>query len=241
MLVSRDMKKMSQKFLSALILAIGFGISPALAMLSFTGTTINQTFTGFDGTTAPLGWEAAGFSSGAGFSENRGSSLGGVSTGGSYAFDIGSGDIALGFQATGTDFTPGYFQLQIVNNTSSALNGVNISFDGFYLNNEDRSNRINFSHSTDGNTFTEISAAGFTSPETQDSGGWTLGTSYSDTITELVPVGGSFFLRFSSDDVGGAGSRDEFAIDNITFNSIPEPTTTLLCGIALSGLLRRRR
>lgn len=225
----------------ATLSTLSLGTSLATAALSFTGSPVNQTFTGFDGNSAPLGWDAFGFSSGSGFSENRGLSTGGVSTGGTYAFDLGGSNIALGVQPIASDFTPGYYELEITNNSASTLNGIILSFDGYFLNDQDRSNSLSLSTSTDGSSFTPVSGATFTSPSDQDSSGWTLGLSQSSTVAAIVPVGGSFFLRFTGDDVGGAGSRDEFAIDNVTFSAIPEPSTPLLCGLTLCAFTRRRR
>ena len=95
---------------ATMIGALAITASATQASVSFTGTEITQTFTGYDGNSGPSGWDASGFS-GAGFSENRGSSTGGVSTGGTYAFDIGGGNVALGVQPGGSDFSPGYYEL----------------------------------------------------------------------------------------------------------------------------------
>lgn len=216
--------------------------SMAIAAVSFTGTAVNDTFSDFDGTSAPTGWEAAGFSSGAGFSELRGSSSGGVSTGGTYAFDIGGGNIALGVQPGGSDFTPGYFQLEVTNDSGASLNGVRIGYDGFYLNDQARGNTLALSYSTDGTNFTPVANAGFESPGLADSSpSWITAISFTGDISVPVSDGGSFYLRFDGNDSAGGGSRDEFAIDNVSFNAVPEPSSVLLGSIALLGLLRRRR
>lgn len=225
-----------------LILSL-LSLAPAVstAAVSFTGTAINQTFTGFDGLTAPIGWDASGFSDGEGFSENEGFSTGGVTGGGTYAFDTGFDGVALGVQPTAADFTPGYYQLEVVNDSGAPLVAVNIGYDGYYLNNEGRGNIIRLSYSLDGISFTEIDDASFVSPQTADENGWTLGISYSGEVAAAVPVGESFFIRFDGNDFVGGGSRDEYAIDNVTFEVVPEPSAALLSGIALLGLLRRRR
>ena len=57
----------------------------------------------------------------------RGSSSGGVSTGGHYSFDIGGGNRALGIQPTGSDWTPGTLTLRINNNSTSVINEMDVS------------------------------------------------------------------------------------------------------------------
>jgi hypothetical protein len=205
--------------------------------ISFTGDEINQTFTGYDGTAGPVGWTASGFSDG-GF-EPRGASSGRVSTGGTYAFDVGGGNTALGVQPGGSDFTPGYYELEVTNDSGATVSFWNIGFDSYFFNDEARGNSLVLSYSTDGSSFTQVAGSSFTSPETADALGWTVGVNYSGSISASVPSGGSLFLRWIGDDSVGSGTRDEFAIDNVTI--VPEPSSALLGGLALLGLLRRRR
>lgn len=212
------------------------------AAITFTGSEINETFAGYDGTAGPAGWDADGFSSGAGFSENRGSSTGGVGTGGAYAFDIGSGNVALGVQPGGDDFTPGFYQLEVVNNSGVAVTAWNLSFAAYYYNDQPRGNDFGFSYSTDGTGFTVVPAAQFTSPEAADgSPAWIQGVSWSDTIGAPVADGASLYLRWTGTDNSGGGFRDEFALDDVKVNGIPEPTSALLGALGLLGILRRRR
>ena len=217
--------------LSSLLVVAGQGA------VSFTGAEINQTFTGYDGSVGPVGWTADGFSSG-GF-EPRGSSTGGVTTGGTYAFDIGGGNIALGVQPGGSDFTPGHYGLEITNDSGITVSAWNVAFDGFFLNDQGRANSLSLGYSTDGVNFSLVGGGSFTSLEGADPLGWTVGVNYSGVISAPVADGSSLFLRWTGADESGSGSRDEFAIDNVSV--IPEPSTALLGGLALLGLLRRRR
>ncbi|MGB3512589.1 MAG: hypothetical protein WBA93_25895, partial [Microcoleaceae cyanobacterium] len=86
----------------------------------------------------------------------RGSSTGGVSTGGIYAFDVGSNNI-LGVQPGGSDFTPGDIVLKITNTTGSTITDLDIAYDIFYNNNEERANSLNFAWSVDDLSYTDVS------------------------------------------------------------------------------------
>ena len=141
---------------------------------------------------------------------------GGVSTGGIYAFDVdGAGEIALGVQPIGSDFTPGEFEFRIQNVTGFALSNFTISYDLWVNNDQGRANSLNFSYSTDGITFTDVSALDFTSDETADTDGFTK-TEQNGTFSASVPLGSFIYFRFNGNDETGSNSRDEFAIDNIT-------------------------
>lgn len=210
----------------------------------FSGSRIVEDFTGWDGESAPTGWDAGGFSSGTGFSELRGSSDGGVNTGGTYAFDVDDSaaiNRALGVQPTGVDFTSGYYQLQVVNSTGATVSNWGVSFNSYYYNDQPRSNSFDFSYSTDGSTFTEISEGSFTSPDTADvSPSWVFDADWSGTISAAVADGDSLYLRWTGDDAGGSGNRDEFALDDVTI--VPEPSSILpLFALTFLGVIFRRR
>ncbi len=69
----------------------------------------------------------------------KGTSTGGESSGGLYAFDTGAGDIAMGVQPTGSDFSPGTFTLRLVNNTGAAIDRLDVAYDICVYNNATRS------------------------------------------------------------------------------------------------------
>lgn len=191
-------------------------------------------FTGFDGsgfTPTPAAgqldsddWATTGWSDGSmafGGTETtgdfaRGSSTGGVGTGGIYAFDVGSGNIALGVQPGGSDFTPGDFTLRIQNNSGKTMNRAELAYNIYYLNNTARANALNFSYSDDDVTYTPLGALDFTSPEASDALGWQM-VNRSTTILGITVLDGDYlYLRWTGDDVSGGGARDEFAIDDIS-------------------------
>ncbi|MGF1581919.1 MAG: hypothetical protein ACFCD0_21550 [Gemmataceae bacterium] len=152
----------------------------------------------------------------------RGASAGGVTTGGVYSFDTGSGNNILGIQPSSADWTPGTITLQVVNTTGSSVDSWDISYDIFSLNNEPRANSLNFAFSTDDSSYTPVAALDFTTPEAADALGW-QSVSRSTTISATVAAGESLFLQWQGDDVSGSGARDEYGIDNVVVGSPSTP------------------
>ncbi len=191
-------------------------------------------FTGSGFTTNPSSgqldadaWATSGLSDGSkGFGTTntsgdhaRGSSSGGVSTGGIYSFDLGGTNYALGIQPTGSDWTPGTISLRIVNNSSSVINDMDIAYLLYVRNDQGRSNSFNFSYSVDNVSYTGVSSANYTSPQTAGSTAW-ASQSRNIQLTNLgINPGEFFYLRWAGSDVGGSGSRDEFALDDIVITA----------------------
>ncbi len=148
----------------------------------------------------------------------RGTSTGGVSTGGIYAFETSPGNHSLGVQPVGSDFTPGEIILRIQNTTGQTATGLSLSYIVYVLNNEGRANSFNFSYSTDSVNYTNLSALDLTSAEIADPSPTWQANSRSSTLSSLVINNGDYlYLRWTGDDVSGGGSRDEFALDDISF------------------------
>lgn len=161
----------------------------------------------------------------------RGTSTGDETTGGIYAFEVASGDYALGFQSSGADFTPGEIILKITNNTGSDATSIKVSYKIRELNNSTgtRSSEVNFSYSGDGVSFTDISSLDFNSGGTQDFAPieWKQ-----DDKAYIIDISGSplgdgedFYIKWITDDFSGTtGDRDELSIDDIAviFNPIPD-------------------
>ncbi|HPG12962.1 MAG TPA: hypothetical protein PLU37_15625, partial [Chitinophagaceae bacterium] len=156
----------------------------------------------------------------------RGTSPGGVTTGGFYAFETSAGNRGLGVQATGSDWAPGTITLKVQNNTGVLLNSVDVGYLIWVLNDQGRSNSFNFSYSTDDITYTAVGALDYTSTDAADGSPAWASVSRSTNLPLVIPIGGYFYLRWSGADVGGSGSRDEFAIDDIeiTGNATQIPT-----------------
>jgi hypothetical protein len=170
----------------------------------------------------------------------RGASNGGVSSGGVYAFNTGTSGVGLGVQPGGSDFTLGSMILEIENATGTDVT-LDLSYDIFYLNNEARGNSFNFAYSSNFSDFTSIGALDFTSPAASDELGW-QSVSRSTSISATISAGSTFWIAWSGDDVSGSGSRDEFALDNISISAVPEPSTyALLAGLGMIGFVAYRR
>ncbi len=170
----------------------------------------------------------------------RGQSAGGVATGGLYAFDTGGGNTILGVQPTGTDFTPGSFTLRLRNGTGAAVSGVDVRYDVYIYNDQDRSAALSFAYSTDGVAFTPVPAADLLTAEAAAlSPSWELVTR-TLTLELAIPVDGLLYLRWSGDDAGGSGSRDEYGLDEIQVTALAPTAVTLAgltAGVARSGQL----
>ena len=185
-------------------------------------------------------WSIGGFSGSDDLA--RGESDGGVGTGGVYSFDVGENNRTLGVQPGGSDFTPGDITLAIANETGQTATGFSIGYDIWNLNDQNRSNSFNFSYSSDGTDFIDVPNFDFESPAASDSLGW-LRFGRLGSFATNIAANSNLLLRWTGDDVSGGGSRDEFALDNISLSltAVPEPTSFLLFGIACTPMLRRRR
>lgn len=164
----------------------------------------------------------------------RGSDPDSVSTGGVYAFDVGGGNITLGIQPGGSDFTPGSFETKIVNSSGSTITDIDLSYKVYVYNDKGRANSFNFSYSVDGGTiYTPVPGLDFTSVEAADNSPAWVSASRSTTLSSLtLASGSSIILNWTGDDVSGSGSRDQFGLDDVSArashasaNVIPEPST----------------
>ncbi len=144
----------------------------------------------------------------------RGASSGGVGMGGIYAFQVASGDYALGVQPVAADFTPGEFILRLANETSTTVTNILLEYDVYINNDQGWANSFNISYSLDNQNYTVLEVLDIASDQSPDSI-WTKNKRFA-LIKNLSLYDNSFFyLKWSSDDLGGSGSRDEFALDNI--------------------------
>ncbi|MBP8916691.1 MAG: T9SS type A sorting domain-containing protein [Chitinophagales bacterium] len=180
-------------------------------------------------------WSAIGFSDGdvafGGTAVSgdfaRGSTMGLVITGGVYAVDI-TGNQGLMVQPVDGDFTPGSFILKLQNNTGEAIGSFDLAYTIYVLNDAGRSNSFNLGYSYDNVTWYNVPDADYTSPEAGDF------TPYMTNITTSISAlsiadGALFYLSWTGNDVSGAGTRDEFALDDIVINAgpfVPLPTYT---------------
>jgi hypothetical protein len=173
-----------------------------------------------------------------------GTSTGGVSGTGVYAFDIGTGEPALGVQATGTFWTPGMFTLRLQNNTGSRVTSLSVDWTAWVYNDQGRSNSFQFLHSGNNATYTSTGpATDVLSPDLADLApvSWQANPR-SIAITGLdLANGAHYYLRWGGDDAGGSGSRDEFALASVSITPVPEPQTLAFLLLGGLALLPRRR
>lgn len=170
------------------------------------------------------GWEIIGFSDGdLAFGEEagagdyaRGTSAGGVSTGGLYAFTVGDGTTALGVQPTATDFAPGSVGIRIPVAVDAPV-GVEIAYALWVRNDEDRATRWTCAISADGETFTTVDDLTLITGEAANGDAWTRHdlAALVDLAGVDIAQTGTLHVRWSAVDEAGSGSRDEVAIDDI--------------------------
>lgn len=173
-------------------------------------------------------WAITGFSdgniafggSGTGLADyNRGESPFAVGTGGLYAFDVSNDDPknnALGFQPTGTDFNPGTVTLKVLNGTGLTATSMEIAYEVFVYNDQGRASTLNFSYSLDDVNYTAVPSLDLTTTTTADVSPVWIQNDKSIIITGIsVASSANFYLRWSSADAGGSGSRDQIALDDI--------------------------
>jgi len=152
----------------------------------------------------------------------RGTSTGGVSTGGVYGFTVGTSNNALGFQPGGDDWTPGNVTLRMQNQTGDLISSLHIAYTVYVRNDQGRANNFNFTHSYDNSAFTNIDALDLTSIQAADgSPSWKSYKRIAKITGLSLNDGEYYYLRWWSDDVSGSGSRDEFALDDITVVANP--------------------
>lgn len=170
----------------------------------------------------------------------RGTSSGGVITGGIYSFNVGAGNGAsLGVQPGATDFTDGSFTLRIENNTTGTIEDLELAYEVWVLNDGDRSNYFNFEHGSDNVLFIQEPSLDLISDEVAATTPAWEQNLRSITLTEVnIPVGGVYYLKWTSDDVSGSGSRDEFALDNISITGLNSGPTISATPNLLSGFLQ---
>jgi GEVED domain/Secretion system C-terminal sorting domain/Dockerin type I domain len=167
----------------------------------------------------------------------RGLRAAAVTTGGFYGINRGGTDYAFLIQPAGTpDFAPGTLTLKVQNTTGSTLNAYQVMYDVLEFNDQNRSSSFNFSYSTDDVTYTPVTALNYTTVQAASASPAFVVTPQNTIVNGIsVPNNGFFYLRWSSADVGGTGSRDEFGLDNIIIKKTASFPYCLPTGAACGG------
>jgi hypothetical protein len=148
-----------------------------------------------------------------------GTSAGGVSSEGIYAFTV-DGDIVFGLQPGSSDFTPGTITLRLENTTGSTLTSVGIEYDIFEYNDAGHSNSLSLYVSSDDITYTAVTGLAYQTTETAGSSAWD-GLTISGTITGLSIADGAYlYLQWQTDTVSGNAQYDEFGLTNLTVSPV---------------------
>ena len=148
---------------------------------------------------------------------SRGISTGNIGPGGLYSFEVDLNNHILGFQPVGSDFTPGFITLKVLNTSGFAIDKIKLSFLIWVLNNNSKSSSIEVFFSTDNLIYNALPGSFFTSPEAGDNfPSWQF-TPFSFSIENMnVANNNVFYIRWETDDNSGTGSRDELGIDDIS-------------------------
>ncbi len=149
----------------------------------------------------------------------RGTSSGGTTTGGIYAFEVAPGNHTLGWQATASDLTPGALFLRLQNDLpdNESIFELTISYTLYTYNDAGRSTIVSFSHSSNNISYTLESSVDYSTLEAaEDPVAWS-DTTITLTLTGLnIPNGAFYYLAWATADGNGNGARDELALDNIS-------------------------
>lgn len=188
----------------------------------------------------------------------------GASNAGSfYSFGTGTDtDRALGGAASGgayfgsplTGAIAGYIAVGLTNNTGSGLAGITISFSGEQWRNGGNTNPQTMALEYGiGDTFATVASwtapggnFNWTSPVATGTAAAVDGNAAGLVTSKGGTIGGLAWededtLWFRWIEVNDTGNDHGLAIDNFSITAVPEPASTLLGGIGLLALLRRRR
>lgn len=160
----------------------------------------------------------------------RGTSDGGVNSGGIYAFDISNGgpqNYALGVQPSSSSFTEGSFVIKLENTTGDGVQ-YTVDYNLYEYNDGDYSSRIKFSYSFDGTNFTELTNISHETAQNKlNSPNW-IQVSKSTVIPVVVINNQDVYIKWTIDDVSGSGKRDEIGIDDIVVTPAHVSNTSII-------------
>ncbi len=176
----------------------------------------------------------------------RGSTANAVTTGGIYAYTgllASAANPMMLIQPGGADWAPGTMTLKIKNGNAVIMQSLTVQYDLYVRNDQGRSSSFIFSHGSNDINYSAAPSLDYFSPAAPDVAGLVhigAGPSRNLTITGLsIAPGAFYYLRWSSEDISGSGSRDEFGIDNILvvadFAESPLPVSLLDFRVEVNG------
>jgi hypothetical protein len=209
------------------------------ATLTVTSTgTVAYAFSTYDGMAAPADWTITGTG---GILTNLGLGTGSSTTLGirAYTNSLPTANRALGFLGGTTGVTNYFADLVVSNNTGFTLTSLTLSFEALQY-------RVVSNGRVSSLMFTDLSGLGLGSQTFSAITNLSTGAqnpplslgSYNQTLTGLsVTNGQTFTLRWQYDIGGPSGSAQGLALDNVQLTVIPEPSTSILIGLALLPVL----
>ncbi len=205
-------------------------------------------FLGSDGETQET---ALGASVGAGLF-GRGISSGGLSEAGTYAFETGDGNRALGFQMGGIEFSNSVLSLRIRNETDEVVDQLRVTYDVWVLNDSEGTDYFDLEFSDGTNWFDPVLFE--TAAEADEPADWKKYeqeydlflpkfSPYTEGFIDALNPGDDLVIQWS---IGGSyeepNGYDEVALDNVRVTAVPEPASLSLLLIVLAfGFAWRRK
>jgi len=166
----------------------------------------------------------------------NGTSEGGVTDGGLYAFEVAENNYALGIQPTG-EYASGSTTLRFQNQTGVAITTLSIGYKVYVYNDEPGSNSYNFSYSANNSTYIAAPAINLTTTAADDAApGW---KAYYKVITLAglnVASNGYYYIRWSGAPVSGS-AYDEIALDDVVIVANPDTNYAGFSGTAETFVL----
>ncbi|HRH38512.1 MAG TPA: hypothetical protein PK760_09210, partial [Flavobacteriales bacterium] len=148
----------------------------------------------------------------------NGVGIAGALTSGLSAVDI-NGNRALAIQPASNHWTAGSITLRAQNNTAGSMEQLDLSYTVHVFNDQGRSNEVRFFYSLTAaqNSWVEVAGGLVTSPEAADASPTWVANDRTFSISGFsINPGDVVYLRWVGNDVSGAGTRDEFALDDIS-------------------------
>jgi hypothetical protein len=152
--------------------------------------------------------------------DGQGTSNGGVPNGqtGVYAFsDNGGANRFIGFQANGSDYSPGAMILYMQNNSGFPITQLNISYIGKVFNDAPGNLQVQLYYSTTGNSWTLLTGLGFSTFGAQ-SGSWESFPVNGSLKNIIFANGQDIYLKWVFSHSGG--SFDELGFDDISIEPL---------------------